>query len=127
MRSRLRSLTAGIDAGSHDSIVAAEPAEAVFGRHWIMQRAAQGHTFGQSGTCCRGAGQQPIESGRPDVAGGSAIAMPSMSMDRISPGDVMATGVDAWTAGVTNGANRRPIATRIDKARVSVAAFTHLL
>jgi hypothetical protein len=125
MRSRLRSVTAGIDAGNHDSSVAAEPAEAMLGRHWTMQMAAQGQSFGQSGTCCRGGGQQPIDSERPGVAAGMAIAMPPISMDPISPEDVMATGVDAWTAGVTSGANRRPIAARIDRKRVRIFVFTN--
>ena len=109
-----------MDAGNHDRSVATEPAEAMFGRHWTMQRAAQGQVFGQSGTCFWGGGQQPIDSERPDVAAGMAIAMPPISMDPISPGDVMATGIDAWTAGVTNGTNRRPIAATIDRKRVRI-------
>lgn len=93
MRSRLRSVTDGIKAGNHDSRVAAEPAEAMVGRHWTMHRAAQGQSLGQSGPCFRGGGQHAVDPER--AAPATVMAMPSMSMDPMSPEDAMAAGVEA--------------------------------
>ena len=122
MRSRLRSSTEGIVAGSHDTGTRSPSNEAAPGKHFATQRAAHGQSFGHSGTGGLCPGQHSIG---PAVEDTPAMSTSLIVIGLASAIEAAAAAASARADGVTIGAQRNAIAAKTDSTRVMrIEVFT---